>query len=101
DPLAGGGGEQAVAAAAERLQVVAGERLVGEGDGKLVLGALAGEDALAFGGGPALAVERDGDPRRVADLGGRPLHRLDRELGLDLAAGDGVAFGQRFFEALE
>ncbi len=38
DPLAGGGGEQPVAAAAEALQVVAGERLVGERDGELVVG---------------------------------------------------------------
>ena len=84
-----------------RLQVVAGERLVGEGDGELVVGRGAGEDALAFGGGPAVAVERQRDPRRVADLGRGRLDRLDLELGLDLAARDRVALRQRFFEALQ
>src|ERR1700760_1053062 len=53
DALAGGGGEQAMATAAEALQVVAGERLVGESDRELVVGVRPGDDALAFGGGPA------------------------------------------------
>ena len=99
--LSGGGGEQSVAAAAETLQVVARERLVGERDGELVVGVRAGDDALAFGGGPAVALERQRYPRRVADVGRGPLHGLDLELGLDFAAGDRVALGQRLFEAIE
>ena len=101
DPLACGGGEQAVASAAERLGVVGDKRPPGQGNRQLVESRGAGEDALAVGSGPALAVDRQRD--RAALLGEirrRALHRLDRELGLDPAAGHRVALRQRFFQAL-
>ena len=37
----------------------------------------------------------------LAEVGGRALHRLDLELGLDAAAGHRLALGQRFFEPLQ
>ena len=63
--------------------------------------AVAGEDALAFGGRPAVAVDRQRHARPVAEVRRLAVDRLDLELGLDLAAGDGVALGQRLFQPLE
>ena len=74
--------------------------LAAERDRQLVVGRRAGEDALAFGGGPALAVDRQRDGP-VAEVRGRALHRLDLELGLDPAAGHRLALRQRFFEPLQ
>ena len=62
----------------------------------------AGEDPLAVGRGPAIAVDRHRDSALpLAEILGCPLHRLDLELGLDAAAGHRVALRQRFFEPLQ
>jgi hypothetical protein len=89
-----------VAAAAERLRVVGGEGLSAEGDGELVERAVAGEDAVGFGRGPAVAVDRQRQ-RPLPQVRGHALGRLDLQLGLDLAARDRVPLGQRFFEPLQ
>ncbi len=99
DPLAGGGGEQSVAAAAERLRVVGGERMGGEGDRQLVERRGAGEDPLPLGGGPAVAGDRQRH-RALAEIAGRPLLDLDRQLLLDPAAGNRLALGKRLFQPL-
>ena len=65
------------------------------------MGRGAGDDALAVGGRPALAVDRQrraGPP--LAEVGRRALLDLDLELGLDAATRHRLALGQRFFEAL-
>ena len=63
DPLAGGGGEQAVAAAAERLQVVGGERAAVERDRELVEGRGAGRGSGRPGPRPS-GRRRSPSPRR-------------------------------------
>ena len=99
DPLAGGRGEQPVATAAERLRVVGEDRVAGQRRRQLVLGGAAGEDPLSVGGGPALALDRQGQ-RALGQVGGRPLHRLHLQLPLDAAAGHRLPLGQRFFQPL-
>jgi hypothetical protein len=98
--LAGGSGEQAVAATAERLQVVAGDRRRPEPDRELVLRTRAGQRALGVGGGPGALAERQRH-RAGADVLHPARDRLDLDLGLDPAAGHRVALGQRFFEPLQ
>ena len=101
DALARGGGEQAVAAAAERLGVVGGEAACRRARPRARRGvAVPARIALAFGRGPAVAVDRQRH-RPVAEVGGRALDRLDLELGLDPAPGHRVALGQRLFEPLQ
>jgi hypothetical protein len=89
-----------VAAAAERLRVVGKERVADQCHRQLVVRRGAGEDALSFGRGPAVAGGRQRH-RTVAEVIRRPLLHLDRQLLLDTAAGDGLALGKRFFEPLE
>ena len=101
DPLAGGGGEQAVAAAAERLGVVGDERPAAERDRELVVARGAGEDPLAVGGGPAVAVDRQ---RRPAPRRGPPASPSTASTSSSVSTlrpGHRLALGQRFFEPLQ
>ncbi len=99
DALAGGGGEQAVAAAAERLGVVGGQGPPGERDGQLVKRRRASDDPLALGCGPALAGDSQGS-QAIAEVSGSSLLRLGHQLLLDTATRDGFTLGQGFFEPL-
>ena len=101
DPLAVCGGEQPVAAAAERLRVVGGERVSGERDRQLVEARCAGEDPLALCSRPALVRRSPIATAPSPSSAGRPLLHLDRELLLDAAARHRLAFGQRLFEPLQ
>ncbi len=100
--LARRGREQAVAAAAERLGVVGNHAAPGQRQRQLVQRRCSGDDPLAIGTGPVLAGDRQRQRLLAgAQVGGGALHRLDLELGLDLAPRDDLALRQGFLEALE
>ena len=99
DPGCGRRGEQAVAAAAERLSVVGQHWPAGQCGGQRLQVGLAADDLLAVGCRPAGAGDGQRD-RAFAELVDRALFRLDLQLLLDPASRDQLPLGQPLLEAL-